>query len=65
MLQQGLRRSSAQNRGLGGGVRLKSGEPTDVLTAAAAAAVALDRKKPTEKSAAEPIHDSPVFFRKI
>ena len=53
VLQQGLRRSSAQNRGLGGGVRLKSGEPTAVPTAAAAA-VALDRKKPTEKSAAEP-----------
>ena len=59
-------RSSAQNRGLRDGVRLKSGESTDVLTAAAAAAaVALYRKKPTEKSAAEPIHDSPVFFRKI
>ena len=27
VLQQGFRRSSAQNRGLGGDVRLKSGEP--------------------------------------
>ena len=35
MLQQGFRRSSAQNRGLGGDVRLKSGEPAAVPTAAA------------------------------
>ena len=34
MLQQGLRRSSAQNRGLGGDARLKSGEPGAVPTAA-------------------------------
>ena len=34
MLQQGCRRSSAQNRGLGGDVRLKSGEPADVPTTA-------------------------------
>ena len=33
MLQQGLRRSSGQNRGLGGDVRLKSGEPATVPTA--------------------------------
>ena len=33
MLQQGFRRSSAKNRGLGGDVRLKSGEPTDIPTA--------------------------------
>ena len=32
MLQQGFRRSSAQNRGLGGDVRLKSGEPAAVPT---------------------------------
>ena len=49
MLQQGFRRSSAQNRGLGGGVRLKSGEPAAVPTAAAAVGV----HKTTEKSAAE------------
>ena len=54
MLQQGFRRSSAQNRGLGGDLRLKSGETAAVPTAAAAAAVVLDRKKPTKKSAAEP-----------
>ena len=39
MLQQGFRRSSAQNRGLGGDVRLKSGEPAGVPAAAAVAAV--------------------------
>ena len=33
MLQQGVRRSSAQNRGLGGDVRLKSREPAAVPTA--------------------------------
>ena len=33
MLQQGLRRISAQNRGLGGDARLKSGESAAVLTA--------------------------------
>ena len=33
MLQQGFRRSSAQNCGLGGDVRLKSGEPAAVPTA--------------------------------
>ena len=33
VLQQGFRRSSAQNRGLGGDVRLKSGEPYTVPTA--------------------------------
>ena len=33
MLQQGFRRCSAQNRGLGGDVRLKSGEPAAVPTA--------------------------------
>ena len=33
MLQQGSRRSSAQNHGLGGDVRLKSGEPAAVPTA--------------------------------
>ena len=32
MLQQGFRRSSAQNRGLGSDVRLKSGEPAAVPT---------------------------------
>ena len=52
MLQQGFRRSSAQNRGLGGDVRLKSGEPAAVPTAAAAAAVGVH--KTAEKSAAEP-----------
>ena len=33
MLQQDFRRSSAQNCGLGGDVRLKSGEPAAVPTA--------------------------------
>ena len=33
MLQQGFRRSSAQNRGLGGDARLKSGESAAVPTA--------------------------------
>ena len=33
MLQQGFRRSSAQNHDLGGDVRLKSGEPDAVPTA--------------------------------
>ena len=33
MLRQGFRKSSAQNRGLGGDVRLKSGEPAAVPTA--------------------------------
>ena len=33
MLQQDFRKSSAQNRGLGGDVRLKSGEPAAVPTA--------------------------------
>ena len=51
MLQQGFRRSSAQTRGLGGDVRLKSGEPAAVSTAAAAA---VGVQKTTEKSAAEP-----------
>ena len=50
MLQQGFRRSSAQNRGLGDDARLKSGEPAAVTTAAAAVGV----QKTTEKSAAEP-----------
>ena len=50
MLEESLRRSSAQNRGLGGDVTLKSGEPAAVLTAAAAVGV----QKTTEKSAAEP-----------
>ena len=50
MLQQGFRRSSARNRGLGGDVRLKSGESAAVPTAAAAVGV----HKPTEKSATEP-----------
>ena len=50
MLEQGFRRSSAQNRGLGGDVTLKSGEPAAVPTAAAAVGV----QKTTEKSAAEP-----------
>ena len=52
MLEQGFRRSSAQKRGLGGDVTLKSGEPAAVPTAAAAAAVGV--QKTTEKSAAEP-----------
>ena len=39
MLEQGFRRSSAQNRGLGGDVTLKSGEPAAVPTAAAAVGV--------------------------
>ena len=39
VLEQGFRGSSAQNRGLGGDVRLKSGEPAGVSTDAAAAAV--------------------------
>ena len=51
MLQQGFRRYSAQNRGLGGDVRLKNGEPAAVSTAAAAA---VRVQKTTEKSAAEP-----------
>ena len=51
MLQQGFRRSSAQNRGLGGDVRLKSGESAAVPTAATAA---VGVQKTTEKSAAEP-----------
>ena len=56
MLQQGFRRSSAQNRGLGGDVRLKSGEPTAVPTAAAA--VVGVQKQNTQKSPAEPrVHD--------
>ena len=51
MLQQSFRGSSAQNRGLGGDVRLKkSGEPAAVPTAAAAVGV----HKTAEKSAAEP-----------
>ena len=50
MLQQGFRRSSAQNRGLGGDVRLKSGEPAAVPTAAVTVGV----QKITEKSVAEP-----------
>ena len=33
MLQQGFRKSSAQNHGLGGDVRLKTGEPAAVPTA--------------------------------
>ena len=49
MLQQGFRRSSAQNHGLGGDVRLKSGEPAAVPTAAAAVGV----QKTTKNSAAE------------
>ena len=40
MLQEVFKSSSAQNRGLGGDVRLKSGEPAAVPTAAAAAAAA-------------------------
>ena len=50
MLQQGFRRSSAQNQGLGADVTFKSGEPAAVPTAAAAVGV----QKTTEKSAAEP-----------
>ena len=50
MPQQGFRRSPAQNGGLGGDVRLKSGEPASVPTSAAAVGV----QKTTEKSAAEP-----------
>ena len=50
MLEQGFRRSSAQNRGLRGDVTLKSGEPAAVPTAAASVGV----QKTTEKSAAEP-----------
>ena len=50
MLEQVFRRSFAQNRGLGGDVTLKSGEPAAVPTAAAAIGV----QKTTEKSAAEP-----------
>ena len=50
MLQQGFRRSSAQNRGLGGDVRLKSGEPADVPNAAVAAAIVGVQKKKTPKS---------------
>ena len=50
MLEQSFRRSSAQNRGLGGDVTLKSGEPAAVPTAAAAVGV----QKTAEKSAAEP-----------
>ena len=53
MLEQGFRRSSAQNRGLGGDVTLKSGEPAAVPTTAAAAA-AVGVQKITEMSAAEP-----------
>ena len=41
---------SAQNRGLGGDVRLKSGAPAAVPTAAAAVGV----HKTTKKSTAEP-----------
>ena len=52
MLEQGFRRSSAQNRGLGGDVTLKSGEPAAVPTTTAAAAVGV--QKITEMSAAEP-----------
>ena len=47
MLEQGFRRSSAQNRGLGGDVTLKSGEPAAVPTVVGV-------QKTTEKSAAEP-----------
>ena len=50
MLEQGFRRSSAQNRVLGGDVTLKSGELAAVPTAAGAVRV----QKATEKSAAEP-----------
>ena len=49
MLGQGFRKSSAQNRGLGGDVALKSGEPAAVPTSAAVGV-----QKTTEKSAAEP-----------
>ena len=51
MLEQGFRRSSAQNRGLGVDVTLKSGEPAAVPTAAAAA---VGVQNTTETSAAEP-----------
>ena len=51
MLEQGFRRSPAQNRGLGGDVTLKSGELAAVPTAAAAA---VGVQKTTEKSTAEP-----------
>ena len=50
MLQQDFRRPSAQNRGLGNDVRLKSGEPAAVPTAAAAVGV----HKTTKKLTAEP-----------
>ena len=50
MLQQGFGGSSAQNHGLGGDVRLKSGEPAAVPTAAAAVGV----QKTAGKSAYEP-----------
>ena len=56
MLEQGFRRSSAQNRGLGGDVTLKSGEPVAVPTTTTAAAAAVGVQKTTEKSAAEPRH---------
>ena len=48
MLGQGFRRTSAQNRGLGGDVTLKSGEPAAVPTAAAAAVVEY-RKPPKSR----------------
>ena len=48
MLEQGFRKSSAQNRGLGGDVMLKSGEPAAVPTAAAAVGV-LYRKPPKSR----------------
>ena len=50
VLQQDSRRSSAQNRDHGGDVRLKSGEPAAVPTAAVAVGV----HKTTKKSAAKP-----------
>ena len=50
VLQQGFRRSSEQNHGLWGNVRLKSGEPAAVPTAAAAA---VEVQKTAEKSTAE------------
>ena len=50
-----VRRSSAQNRGLGGDVRLKSRESAAVPTAVAAAA-AVGVHKTTKTSAAEPRH---------